>query len=128
MKYDLNTKYRITASGTSKEIKLLIEEISNIIDKGTSYNQLENELNNLEKIIEPQQYTFGLHHRIYFNHNSFLYVPNVSSKEGQEFHYSIFKKIFDKVIKNIPNVSSKEAQESHYSIFKKIFDKVIKKI
>ncbi len=101
MKYDFSNKYRINVSGTAKEIQLLIKELSNTLDSGSSYKQLENELNNLEKIVKLEQYTFGIHHRIYYNHNSLLYVPNTSSKEGQKFHYSIFKQLFDKAVTKI---------------------------
>ena len=51
MKYDFSNKYRINVSGTAKEIQLLIKELSNCLDSGSSYRQLENELNNLEQII-----------------------------------------------------------------------------
>jgi hypothetical protein len=103
MKYDLKDKYRINVSGTSSEIKSLIRELSIELDMGSSYNQLKNELNNLEHIIKPEQYTFGLYHRIYYNHNSLSYIPNVSSIEAQKFYYNIFKIIFDKSITNLNN-------------------------
>jgi hypothetical protein len=101
MKYDLNTKYRITVSGTSGEIRSLIKELSNCLDKGMSSTQLKDELNNLEKIVELQQYTFGIYHRIYYNHDTLLYIPNVSSVEAQKFHYKIFKHFFDEAVQRI---------------------------
>jgi len=101
MKYDLDTKYRIKASGTSDEIRLLIKELSNGLDKGSSYRQLKDELKNLEKLVEFQQYTFGPSHRIYYKKDEFLYVPNVSFKEAQKFHYSIFKQFFIEAVKKI---------------------------
>jgi hypothetical protein len=101
MKYDFSTKYRISVSGTSDEIRILIKELSNQMDKGQSYIQLKNELDDLEKIVELEQYTFGAYHRIYYNHDSLLYIPNVSSKEAQKIHYNIFKKIFDEATKSV---------------------------
>ena len=69
MKYDFSTKYRISVSGTSDEIRLLIKELSNQMDKGQSYTQLKKELDDLEKLVDLEQYTFGAYHRIYYNHD-----------------------------------------------------------
>jgi len=101
MKSDFSTKYRISVSGTSDEIRLLIKELSNQMGGDATYLQLKDKLDNLEKIVNLEQYTFGIHHRIYYNRNSFLYVPNVSSKDGQKFHYTVFKKIFGEATKNL---------------------------
>lgn len=95
MKYDFSQKYRIKITGTPEEIKDWIKEISNFMDKGSSYSMIKDSVDNLEKLIDAEYFTFMGYHRIYFNKNSLLYVPNVGSKEAQKLHFTVFKKMFD---------------------------------
>ncbi len=92
--------YKIEVIGKPEEIRRLIEELSNSIDKKTSYNMIKENLDNLENIVNPEQFTFGIYHRIYYNKDSLVYVPNTSGKEAKEFHYSIFKEFFEKAYEN----------------------------
>ena len=100
MKYNFSNEYRIIIEGKPIEIKNWLKELCNVFDKGQSYSQIKEEVNDLENIIDPVQYTFGRYHRIYFNHDLILYVPNVSGEEARDFHFKIFKKIFDKTKEN----------------------------
>lgn len=102
MKYETKN-YRITVKGSTDEIRNLIKEIT--LQFGRIHlSQLEKELSNLENISELEQFTYGIHNRIYYNKDTFLYVPNVSSKEGQRFHYRIFKEYFDKAYKKMNEI------------------------
>jgi hypothetical protein len=94
MRYDLSQKNVIKIKGKTDEIRDWIKEISLFMDKGTSYSIIEKEVNNLEKIVEPVNYTFLGYHRIYFNHNSLIYLPNVS-EESREIYFKFFKEKFD---------------------------------
>jgi hypothetical protein len=88
MHYEIDKEfYQIRIKGNSNEIKLWVKEICNAIDKGDSYSRIKDEVDNLENIIEPFQFTFGRGQRIYFDKNSILYAPNVSGKEAKEFHF-----------------------------------------
>jgi hypothetical protein len=85
---------RIYVDGTTQEIKDLVREVAEQMQRNGA-EQLEDMLLGLEKVIDHKQYTFGIHHRIYFNKESFLYVPNCSGKDNQKFHYGFFKPLFD---------------------------------
>jgi hypothetical protein len=85
--------------GKPDEIREWVKEICNFMDKGASFSLLD--LDNLEHIVEPVPFPFGRYHRIYYNNNSLLYVPNVFSKEAKKFHYSVFEKMFDEARKKI---------------------------
>jgi hypothetical protein len=103
MDYKFTDDYRIKISGKPKDLKMFIKELSTILDGGTGYTQIEEDIEGLEKIINPKQYTFGVYHRIYYNNKEVIYTPNVSGEEARKFHFNIFKKTFDEVIKNINN-------------------------
>ncbi|MBU1202366.1 MAG: hypothetical protein KJ583_06615 [Nanoarchaeota archaeon] len=100
MNYDFSTAHQIRIRGKSVEIKKWLKELCDVFDKGASYSQIQDEVNNLENIVEPVQYTFGVYHRIYFNRDSILYVPNVSGDDAKKFHFEVFKKLFDKAKNN----------------------------
>lgn len=90
--------YRITVTGETDEIRNLILNVGQELGRG-AYKSLEEEVEHLEKISDPEQYTFGQYVRIYFSKDTFLYVPNVSEK-AKEFHFNIFKPIFDRAYEN----------------------------
>ena len=99
-------KYRITVTGTTDEIRNLIREVSDQIDTN-SRNILNDDLIRLENIVHLEQYTYGIHHRIYYNYNTFMYVPNCSGNEAQKFHYETFKPLFDIAYQNVKREANK---------------------
>jgi hypothetical protein len=101
MEYLIKKNDRIIIKGKPDEIRDWVKEICTFMDKGASYSMLGEDMDNLEHIVEPVQFTFGIYHRIYYNNNTLLYVPNVSTKEAKKFHYKMFEKMFDEARKKI---------------------------
>jgi hypothetical protein len=98
MEYSFTNDYRIKITGKPEDLKTFIKELSYRLDAGLGYEQIAKEVDSLENIIDMQQYTFGIYHRIYFNKQEIIYTPNVSGLEAKKFHFNIFKKTFDEVI------------------------------
>jgi hypothetical protein len=69
-----------------------------------SYGMIKDDLKNLEKITEFENYTFGISHRIYYKNNSLIYIPNHSNEEARKFHFTIFKTFFDIAYNKVKNV------------------------
>ncbi|MFA6072946.1 MAG: hypothetical protein WC758_02455 [Candidatus Woesearchaeota archaeon] len=101
MNCDFSQKYRINVTGSSDELKLLLKELFDVLGYSNSYSQIKENVDNLENIVQEENYTFGIHHRIYFNKNHILYVPNVSGNVARKFHYETFKSFFDIARENI---------------------------
>jgi len=97
MKYKINENYVIDIKGTVPEMKKFIKELSNVLDKGMSYSQIQEEVENLENINDFSQYTFGIHNRLYFNKNMIKYTPNANGEEARRFHFEVFEPFFYKV-------------------------------
>lgn len=105
MKYTIDD-YQININGTPDELRLFIRELSNLLDGGQGYKQIEDDLKNLENILEPHNYTFGIYNRIYYNKKGITYTPNASEEEAKNFHFKVFKTFFDEAIRKIEDNNS----------------------
>jgi hypothetical protein len=99
MKYDFSQKYVIKIKGKTAEIKEWIKELSNAVDNGGSYKALKDDIDSLETITELRDYSFGQYHKIFFNHNTLTYIPNVHEESTKELYFNIFKSKFDEAKK-----------------------------
>jgi hypothetical protein len=100
MNYNIDREnHRIDINGSTEDIKRWIITLDKVIYKGGYLQQLERDLNNLENIIQPTQFTFSHYFRIYYNNNSLTYCPNVSGKEAKDFWFKIIEKNFEEIQK-----------------------------
>ena len=95
MEYNFSQKHFIRISGTPEEIREWLWEISNFMNKGSSYSALEYRIRELEKITDYEELPLGGHHRVCFKNNALYYAPNVSGEAAKEFHFAMFKRLFD---------------------------------
>lgn len=102
MPYIVDKKnYQIKINGTTDYIKTWITEICNANNYGNYICQIQEKVDNLEKIVEPYAFTIGIHQRIYFNNNSILYAPNVSGEAKEFFFKALVEKNFEKARQKI---------------------------
>jgi hypothetical protein len=100
LKYKIDREnHRIDLIGSTDNIRKWIITLDQVIYNGGYFSQLEESLNNLEKINRSTQYTFGHYFRIYYNRNSLTYIPNVSGKEANDFWFKIIEHNFKKTQK-----------------------------
>lgn len=103
MPYEIDKEcYQVRISGAPDEIRGWIKEICNAIYGNCNYlSQIKDELDNLEKIIEPFQFTIGMYQRIYFNRDSILYAPNASGEARKFFFEALVEKFFEEARQKI---------------------------
>ena len=115
MEYTFEKDYRIKIIGKPDELRGFIKELSEVLDKGTGYKQIEDEVEHLEDIIDMHNYTFGVYNRIYYNNKEIIYTPNVSGEEARKFHFKIFKTFFEDTLKRMGEKQSKKNDVLKYN-------------
>ena len=86
--------YRINITGSTEEIRMWFNALDSALTKGIGQREMKDELDNLEKIINPVQFNPSHYQRIYISSDSLLYVPNVSF-EARPFHFKVIQKLFE---------------------------------
>ena len=99
MRHVFDKNHTLTITGDTSELKVFIKELCDVMDK-YSFHNIKDDVNNLERVVDLIPYTFGMHHRIYFNKEKVFYTPNVHSDEGRNFHFKIFEGFFNKALDN----------------------------
>jgi len=102
MPYEIDREhYQVRIYGTTDEIREWVIEISKAIDGGHSLTFMKDDLDNLERIVEPVNFTYGIYQRIYFNRDSILYAPNASG-EGKKFMFkALVERFFEEARQKI---------------------------
>lgn len=101
MKYEiLNENYQIRLYGKPQEIKTFLEATDKIFTKSTTITMIQDDLDNIEKIVEKHNFDFGNpNQRLYYNKNEIIYLPNAHNKEAKEFHFEIIQQFFKDIKK-----------------------------
>ena len=67
--------------------------IDSVLTKGVGQRDMKDELDNLEKMINPVQYNPSHYQRIYVSSDSLLYAPNVNW-EARPFHFKVIQRLY----------------------------------
>ena len=104
MKYEINEKdsYIEIYGCEPSEIKKWLKSFERVIPNSAPTSEIEDKINNLGKIVIPEQFNFNTIERAYFNKDSINYVVNMDFG-NRSFYFSILqghflaaKEVFEK--------------------------------
>jgi hypothetical protein len=95
MKYEIDEKNKCIEIYGCKpsEVRRWLSSFEKVVPGSAPFSEIEDKINNLEKIVTHKQFNLNTIERIYFNKDSINYVTNMSFG-NRSFYFSILKRHF----------------------------------